>query len=147
MVTPAGFECDRRERAYFLKYRHYADAVCHILFLSYLAEGSNRAPDLWRPQNMADSAIQPKLVPIASTATYELVTEQLLRAINMGRIAVGEKLPSERSMAEQFQVSRATVREAVRALETSGILEVKKGATGGARVLKRGSINGPGEPF
>ena len=74
------------------------------------------------------------LVPINHVATYELVAEQLMRAINLRRFQPGERLPSERVMAEQLAVSRASVREAIRVLETKGMVVVKKGATGGAVV-------------
>ena len=89
----------------------------------------------------ADTESRPVLTPIENVATYDLVADQLLRAINLGRFAPGDKLPPERMMAEQLQVSRASVREAVRLLEASGILQVKKGATGGAVVIRRGSLD------
>lgn len=52
----------------------------------------------------------------------------------LGRCLPGDKLPSERSMAEQFGVSRTSIREAIRVLVRYGLLEIKRGATGGAIV-------------
>ncbi|MBW1660336.1 MAG: FadR family transcriptional regulator, partial [Deltaproteobacteria bacterium] len=43
----------------------------------------------------------------------------------------GERLPTERELAEDFQVSRTVIREAIRELELSGIVSVKKGPKGG----------------
>lgn len=44
-----------------------------------------------------------------------------------GRFAVGDKLPNENDLAQEFSVSRSTLREAVKILTTSGILEIKRG--------------------
>ena len=58
--------------------------------------------------------------------------DQVRRSIADGAIVAGERLPGERELAEQFGVSRATLREALRALEALGILEIRLGAHGGA---------------
>ena len=52
----------------------------------------------------------------------------------MGRFKSGDKLPSERELTEEFNVSRAVIREAVRALEQSGFLVTRQGPAGGAFV-------------
>lgn len=44
-----------------------------------------------------------------------------------GRFAVGDKLPNENDLAQELGVSRSTLREAVKILTTSGILEIKRG--------------------
>ena len=46
----------------------------------------------------------------------------------------GEKLPTERELAGQFQVSRVAIREALRKLEHAGFMVTRQGATGGAYV-------------
>jgi GntR family transcriptional repressor for pyruvate dehydrogenase complex len=51
-----------------------------------------------------------------------------------GRLTEGERLSPERELAEQFGVSRVTVRDALRALEAQGLIEVRVGAHGGAFV-------------
>lgn len=55
-----------------------------------------------------------------------------------GRLGVGSRLPSERALAEQYGVSRNTLREALRSLEHAGLLTLHKGAQGGARIAQRG---------
>jgi Transcriptional regulators len=54
------------------------------------------------------------------------------RRIANGSLRPGDKLPSERELAEEFEVGRPVIREALRALEEAGILEFKRGITGGA---------------
>ena len=71
------------------------------------------------------------LVPVRSLATHELVLEQIRTAINLGRFRHGDRLPTERDLAEMFEVSRTTVREAVAVLEAEGVIEVRRGRSGG----------------
>jgi DNA-binding FadR family transcriptional regulator len=73
--------------------------------------------------------------PVRPPAAYELVVDQIRRALALGRFNPGEMLPSERGLAQQLGVSRTVVREAIRVLEGEGLLEVTRGATGGSRVL------------
>jgi GntR family transcriptional repressor for pyruvate dehydrogenase complex len=72
--------------------------------------------------------------PYRSKRAFEDVADQLQRAILNGRVKNGERLPSERIMSEQFQAGRLTVREALRTLETKGLIRIKKGSGGGAYV-------------
>jgi len=65
----------------------------------------------------------------------EIVAGHLRLAIVNGELARGEKLPVERDLIESFGVSRATMREALRILETEGLLRVDRGAQGGARII------------
>jgi DNA-binding FadR family transcriptional regulator len=64
----------------------------------------------------------------------QAIMDQIKEAIFQKRLTVGDKLPSERQLMEQFETSRVTVREALRTLEYSGILEIKRGNQGGAFV-------------
>lgn len=64
--------------------------------------------------------------------SFDDIVDQVRTAIVDGSILAGERLPSERELAEQFGVSRATLREALRALEAVGLIEIRLGAHGGA---------------
>ncbi|MGE3866881.1 MAG: FadR/GntR family transcriptional regulator [Hyphomonadaceae bacterium] len=63
---------------------------------------------------------------------FEVVCEGIRRDVDEGRLRPGDKLPAERELAERLGVSRAAVREGLRALEASGVLEFRKGVYGGA---------------
>ena len=65
---------------------------------------------------------------------FEEVALQIRRQLDSGALLPGDRLPPERELAEQFQLSRNTVREALRSLEMAGILEFRKGMYGGAFV-------------
>jgi GntR family transcriptional regulator, transcriptional repressor for pyruvate dehydrogenase complex len=64
----------------------------------------------------------------------QAIVDQIKEAIFKKKIKIGDKLPSERQMIEQFETSRVTVREALKSLENSGILEIRRGTQGGAFV-------------
>lgn len=59
---------------------------------------------------------------------YVAVAQQLLAGVSQGLYKVGQALPSDRELALQFGVSRATVREALLALEFIGVLDIRHGA-------------------
>lgn len=60
--------------------------------------------------------------------TYQRLAEQIMALIEGGEFAAGARLPSERSLADRFQVSRTAVREAVIALEVQDLVEVRLGS-------------------
>lgn len=76
--------------------------------------------------------------PIDLAAAYEVVTERIRRAIHIGSYLPGDKLPPERTLAQQLGVSRTTVREAIRVLEGEGYVVSRRGASGGILVLDQG---------
>lgn len=59
--------------------------------------------------------------------THERVIQVLLQRIFRGKIAVGDKLATERTLAQEFQVNRATVREALRYLENLELIAIRQG--------------------
>ena len=63
-----------------------------------------------------------------------LVADHLRAAIVEGEIQEGDTLPSEAVLMQQFDVSRPTLREALRVLESEGLLTVMRGSVGGFRV-------------
>jgi DNA-binding FadR family transcriptional regulator len=70
--------------------------------------------------------------PIQTRRAFQEVAEQIRGQLERGVLRSGDRLPSERELAQHFQVSRNTLREALRSLEMMGLVELKKGATGGA---------------
>lgn len=62
---------------------------------------------------------------------YEDVVDQIERAILTGEMREADRLPSERDLIAQFGVSRATIREALRVLQSRGLIEVRHGDPGG----------------
>lgn len=77
--------------------------------------------------------------PVHSVNTFEETVERLAQAIKLGVVAPGSRLPSERELVACFQISRATLREAIRALELAGYLEAQRGRSGGTFVVYRPS--------
>lgn len=67
------------------------------------------------------------LQSIKKTRVSEDIVGQLKGLIAEGKLRSGDKLPSERELSEQFEVSRPSVREAIRALESMGLLEARQG--------------------
>lgn len=67
-------------------------------------------------------------------AAYEVVAQKLRRAIHLGELPSGGKLPPERELSERLGVSRITLREALRKLEGEGYVEVARGPRGGTVV-------------
>jgi GntR family transcriptional regulator, transcriptional repressor for pyruvate dehydrogenase complex len=65
--------------------------------------------------------------PLESRGTVPQVVERIVEPIRLGRLRFGDRLPSERTLAEQLHVSRETVRKAVRTLVDAGVLEVTSG--------------------
>lgn len=66
-------------------------------------------------------------LPIQSERLYEKIVEQIENRIVAGSLKIGEQLPAERELAEQFAVSRTVVREAVKALRGKGLVEIRPG--------------------
>lgn len=83
--------------------------------------------------------------PIAPSRAFEEIATQIRDLVASGRLKPGDRLPAERDLSAKFNVSRNTLREALRALELSGMIELRKGAAGGAFVLPGSSgvvVNG-----
>ena len=76
--------------------------------------------------------------PVATRRAFEEIASQIRGRLARRALRAGDRLPPERELAEQFHVSRNTLREALRSLEIAGLLELKKGATGGAFIKEGG---------
>ena len=64
------------------------------------------------------------------------IIDQIRNVILSGQMKPGDKLASERELLAQFGVSKATLREALRVLEVMGLIEMRKGTSGGAFVAE-----------
>ena len=66
--------------------------------------------------------------------TAEIIARTIRRQIVQGKLKEGDPLPSEASLMEQFGVSRPTLREAIRVLESESLITVRRGSNGGGQV-------------
>lgn len=76
-------------------------------------------------------SMEQQFEPVATRRTFEEALQQIADKIRAGDLHAGDRLPSERDLALQMQISRPTVREAVKALADAGVLEVRRGQRGG----------------
>jgi len=84
--------------------------------------------------------------PIKNKRTFEEVSSKIKELIFDGLLKPGDKLPSESQLAQQFQVGRQTIREALRLLELSGFISIQTGA-GGGPFIKNTIFNRIGDLF
>lgn len=77
--------------------------------------------------------------PVRWQSAFEETVERLAQAIKLGAVEVGDQLPSERELVAKLQISRTTLREAIRALQQEGILRTRRGRSGGTFVASDGA--------
>lgn len=77
---------------------------------------------------------------VRAERVHEHIVAQLQHLILSGKLKSGSRLPSEREMMTEFQVSRPTVREALRVAENMGLISVRPGDPGGSKVLATPSL-------
>ncbi len=82
-------------------------------------------------QEMADVVYE----HVQTSRAFEEVMAQLRRLALQGQLKPGDRLPAERDLAVRLGVSRNTIREALRGLEMAGVVELRKGAHGGAFLI------------
>ena len=68
--------------------------------------------------------------PFRQFRVLEEVCKQLKQTILLSQFKAGDKLPSERDLVEEFQISRVTIREAMKALENSSVFVTRPGGNG-----------------
>lgn len=73
--------------------------------------------------------------PVPVRNAFEVTVERLAQSIRLGVLVDGEQLPPERELAERFGVSRVTLREAIKALRDTGLVESRRGRGGGTFVV------------
>jgi GntR family transcriptional regulator, transcriptional repressor for pyruvate dehydrogenase complex len=87
-----------------------------------------------RPPQDGPSRKQLRFVPIKARRAFEEVCDQIRSEIAAGALRPGDRLPPERVLGEQFSVSRTAVREALKALEVAGIVNIQTGVKGGSYI-------------
>ncbi|MFN3735744.1 FadR/GntR family transcriptional regulator [Hydrogenophaga sp.] len=73
----------------------------------------------------------PVFQPVRTRRAFEVVCDQIRQQIARGDLRPGERLPGEKELAEQFDISRIAVREALRSLEAAAVVEARTGLNGG----------------
>ncbi len=84
--------------------------------------------------------------PVDASSTYEETVTRLGTAIRIGVLPAGSKLPPERELAEQLEISRSTLRQALATLTATGHLKAVRGRAGGTFVAASPPV-ASGEPF
>lgn len=84
------------------------------------------------PASSQTASVEP--LPARSAPGYQGIVDHLRREFILGRLRPGDRLPSERALAEHLGVARETLRQAFRVLEGSGQIVITRGARGGAIV-------------
>ncbi|MEV0537769.1 GntR family transcriptional regulator [Kitasatospora sp. NPDC050463] len=75
--------------------------------------------------------------PVRTGNAFEETVERILQAIKLGVVGHGDRLPAERDLAVRLNVSRETLREALRSLQQAGWVEARRGRYGGTFVTYR----------
>lgn len=73
------------------------------------------------------ATVKAEFEAVRKVKLYEGVARQIERLISEGLLKPGDKLPSERELAEMFEVSRSSVRDGIRTLELAGLVEARQG--------------------
>jgi GntR family transcriptional repressor for pyruvate dehydrogenase complex len=85
-----------------------------------------------------------RLMTNGADRLYERLARQLISELKSGKYKVGERLPAERELATEYQVSRPAVREAMIALEVQGLVDVRIGSGAYVKRLPGTSDKAPG---
>ncbi|MEV3855751.1 FCD domain-containing protein [Streptomyces sp. NPDC050095] len=85
------------------------------------------------------------LRPVRAGNGFEEALEQILQVVRLGLVPGGERLPSERELADRLGISRVTLREVLKVLQDQGLVESRRGRYGGTFVLPRPEAAGEDE--
>ncbi|QMU77823.1 FadR family transcriptional regulator [Streptacidiphilus sp. PB12-B1b] len=83
--------------------------------------------------------------PVRAGNAFEETVERILQAVKLGVFRYGDRLPAERDLAVRLNISRVTLREAIRSLQQAGYVESRRGRYGGTFVTYRTTAPGPDE--
>ncbi len=85
------------------------------------------------------------LRPVRAGNGFEEALEQVLQVLRLGLVPAGERLPSERELADRLGISRVTLREVLKVLQEQGLVESRRGRYGGTFVCRRPETPGEAE--
>ena len=94
-----------------------------------------------------DAALAGVFEPVRPATAFEETVERLGTAIRIGLLRPGDRLPAERSLADQLGISRSTLRQALTTLVQSGHLVSARGRSGGTFVAERPPLAEEGKPL
>ncbi len=120
--------------------RQHIGVIRAKIAIQLTREPSSNLPEEVRTRLQPVSGSKSGFARIRFLRFSDEIVKQIRRAVFEERLRAGDALGSLSDLQMQFGVSRATVRDAVRALEASGLIEIRSGATGGVRVAS-------GDPF
>src|SRR5699024_7347132 len=110
-------------------FRHVADRMSFKLASTQTPETYSHWNRLTQDdQQGGNSMARHEWQPVRKLRTHEHVLGQIAERILDGRLSVGDRLPSERELVSALEVSRTSVREALRILESMGIVEANVGS-------------------
>ncbi|MER5946064.1 FCD domain-containing protein [Streptomyces sp. NPDC001904] len=92
-----------------------------------------------------DGGLATVLRPVRAGNGFEEALEQILQVVRLGLVPAGERLPSERELAERLAISRVTLREVLKVLQDQGLVAARRGRYGGTFVLPRPEAGGEDE--
>ncbi|WP_234391869.1 FadR/GntR family transcriptional regulator [Streptomyces sp. WM6378] len=98
-----------------------------------------------RPDGRTPDTLVPVLRTVRAGNGFEEALEQILQLLRLGLVPPGERLPSERELAERMGISRVTLREVLKVLQDQGLVESRRGRYGGTFVLPRAAEGGEDE--
>lgn len=100
---------------------------------------ASHEPDLQPRRGLAAGPARRRAAATSSAPSERLssrLAHDLRQMVLDGRYKPGDRLPSEKALAEEFRVSRGVVREALKGLESAGLVQIRRGASGGAFVRR-----------
>ncbi|VTU30748.1 FadR/GntR family transcriptional regulator [Variovorax sp. PBL-E5] len=85
------------------------------------------------------SRVKAGFSPVAGSQPATEIIEQVRSRLRLQELRAGDRLPTERELSTQFGVSRNSVRQALRSMQEQGLLEIRKGPSGGAVIRDHGA--------
>ncbi|MGB3072152.1 MAG: FCD domain-containing protein [Ottowia sp.] len=103
---------------------------------------NSSSPGRPKQKSRASSAAEKiRFQPVSGHQPASEIMEQVRAMLRSQKLRAGDRLPTERELSAQFEVSRNSVRQALRSLQEQGLLETQRGPTGGAVIRGNGALS------